>query len=292
MTAKARTEWDQVQDMKPGADETALEARFAAQAWEVTAMPLADPWLRAHAKAAERGEGPYAHPLIAALHPSRDASPEGSEFGGRIGRALDGISERLEARLGEDREHLAAFATNAEELAARHMLPERFVAQLSAWRDQSNTVETVAWLEEERRTSRQAQEVVAAYYALPRELEADLAKDQLSRADAGRRLSEISAVKALARRVGRDLKPEDDEAAVGGDTRSGAASSRWRNGRLRGPDRVRSHGGDNAVVPPGLPPTSCAPLDETDEPVLDSEHQRDKAERVGQHMADLEELEE
>ncbi|MGR3436173.1 MAG: hypothetical protein ACU0CO_14985, partial [Shimia sp.] len=68
-----------------------------------------------------------------------------------------------------------------------------------------------------RRTSRQAQEVAAAY-ALPRELEEDLAKDQLSRADAGRRLSEIPAVEALVRRVGRDLDPEDREAALGGDT--------------------------------------------------------------------------
>ena len=217
MTAKARTAWDQVQDMEPGADKTALEARFAAQAREVTAMPLADPWLRAHAEAAERSEDPYAHPRIAALHASRDAAPEGSEFVRRIERALDGISERLEARLGEDRERLAAFETNPEEVAARHMLPERSVAQLSAWRDQSNTVETVAWLEEERRTSRQAQEVVAAY-ALPRELEEDLAKDQLARADAGRRLSEIPAVEALVRRVGRDLDPEDREAALGGDT--------------------------------------------------------------------------
>ena len=219
LKVSAQDAWESVRGMEPSAERVELERTIADEARGVLDYAKTDPWFSRHAESVAVRDDPYAHSKVAALRASRETAPEGSALATQIDREMDGMRERLEAGFAPGEDKLQRFDTTSEEMAARHMLGDRSVAQLAAWRDQSNSVETVAWLEEERRLSREAQQIVAGY-ELPRELEEDIAKDQLTRAGAGSRLSAIPAVDSLVRRVGRDLSPEDREALMQGDTRA------------------------------------------------------------------------
>lgn len=216
MVEAAKEAWEEIRGMEPSAEKTELEMAFARQARAARDIGRDDPFLAAHARVVERSEDPYFHTTVASLGRVEATVGETTPIAGIIAHVRDELEERLKAVFSLREDDLRGAGTSVQEMAARHLAPERTEGQLATWRAADTPLASVTWLELERDISKDAARIIGDY-EVPRDLREVIARDQLLTAERHTRLADVPAIEALVDRVQERLSKEELALITSGD---------------------------------------------------------------------------
>ena len=212
LIAEAKSTWNSIQEMEPGAEKVHFERQFAEHTKGFAGLIGGDDFLDRHVRTASVETDSYAVGSIAALN-ARAGEPEG-RFAAQADRALEDFRSGLERMFLSHSDRFDAAGTSAEEMAARFASLDRTEAQLEAWRPDEPSVRT-SWMQFERTLQADAERLAAAL-PIGRVLQEDLVREALLGSRQGDRLADIAALDKLVVEVRADLSDGDMNRIAGG----------------------------------------------------------------------------
>lgn len=212
LMAEAQSTWQSIQEMEPSADKVELEQQFADHSRTTMRVMGEDDFLKSHVTSVEDGKDPYSVSAIAGL--ADRASDVDNKYHAQADSAVADFRDGLEKAFTPFEQQFEAAGTNSEEVAARFAASYRTEAQLEATRPDDPT-ERAAWMQLEQSLQIEA-EKVAATLPVGRELQEDLAREQLLEAKSTDRLADIAALDKLVTEVRADLSDGDMDRVANG----------------------------------------------------------------------------
>lgn len=205
LIAEAKTAWENIQAMEPGAERVYLEGQFAAQGRAAAHLVVGNDFMTRHAQSVSTVDDTYHVASIMGLHDR--AQEENGRFTALADAGLEEFRDRLQRSFAPQADRFEEAGTSVAEMAARFASRDRTEAQIEAWRP-VEPAERENWVQFERDLQREA-ESIAVSLPVGRALQEDLAREALLSSRPTDRLADIAALDKLVTEVRADLSDGD-----------------------------------------------------------------------------------
>lgn len=214
--SSAQRAWDSIQSMDAGQERAQLEAEFSRASTQHLEATQDEAFFQDHATTAEAGNDLFSHLNLSSMQHVRDELDADDPRAVQIDSYLDDVRDALTAEFSKEPELMAQMNTTPEEMAEYAVQGEHSVAQAEVWAeradglDQDASDRLAAAVEEGHR--------IVDDTAVPRDLEEQVALDQLLTVDKHHQLADVPAIESLVDRMSEELSDEDVQKVLEGDT--------------------------------------------------------------------------
>tara|TARA_R110000737_G_C14623635_1_gene494144 strand:+ start:795 stop:2690 length:1896 start_codon:yes stop_codon:yes gene_type:complete len=216
MLVEAQETWESIQGMEAGPERVRMEAEFASTSTELMAATQADPFFQDHATTAEAGNDLFANLTLSSMQHLREGLEAEDPRVGQIESTLDELRDALAGAFAKEPDLMGQMGTTPEEMAEYAVQGDHSVAQAEIWQGRGEALDAEA---SERLTAvlDEGHRIVEDT-AVPRDLQEQMALDQLLTVDKHHQLADVPAIESLVDRMADALSDEDVQAVLAGDS--------------------------------------------------------------------------
>ncbi|SFE87772.1 relaxase/mobilization nuclease domain-containing protein [Roseivivax sediminis] len=216
MVSDARQAWDNIQAMDAGPERAQMEAEFSRTSTELLEATQAEPFFQDHAATADASNDMFSSlALASAQHVRSDLDPEDPRAS-QIDSYLGDVRDALTAEFAKDPDLMVQMNTTPEEMAEYAVQGEHSVAQAEAWQDRAEALDE-AGSERLSALMDEGHRIVDDTW-VPRDLEEQMALDQIMTADKHHQLSDVPAIESLVDRMEEELSDDEVQKVIDGDS--------------------------------------------------------------------------